>query len=84
MEDEAAVDAIELNISCPNCPEGGMEFERFPFEKLSMRTFQVTQAVRRSSPRRSTDGTLLLRSVKITPGSRSTKGSDTSGRRTRW
>ena len=25
LEDEA-VDAIELNISCPNCPAGGMEF----------------------------------------------------------
>ncbi len=26
LEDEEGVDAIELNISCPNCPVGGMEF----------------------------------------------------------
>lgn len=26
LNEEEAVDAIELNISCPNCPEGGMEF----------------------------------------------------------
>ena len=26
LRDEAGVDAIELNISCPNCPVGGMEF----------------------------------------------------------
>ena len=26
LENEEGVDAIELNISCPNCPLGGMEF----------------------------------------------------------
>jgi len=26
LDDEEGVDALELNISCPNCPVGGMEF----------------------------------------------------------
>jgi len=26
LDGESGVDAIELNISCPNCPAGGMEF----------------------------------------------------------
>jgi dihydroorotate dehydrogenase (NAD+) catalytic subunit len=30
LDSTDGVDAIELNISCPNCPQGGMEFGREP------------------------------------------------------
>jgi dihydroorotate dehydrogenase (NAD+) catalytic subunit len=46
LEDEDGVDAIELNISCPNIKEGGIQFGQDPDQAAS-----VTQAVRRSTKR---------------------------------
>lgn len=43
LDDVARIDAIEINISCPNV-KGGLEFSRDPFS-----TFEVVNAVRRKT-----------------------------------
>jgi len=46
FNDCPGVDALELNISCPNVHEGGFHFNKDPRD-----TFKVTAAAKRASPR---------------------------------